>query len=95
VNNGTTVAGSQTTTTVGGTGNSTLADGHEATSTTVTHTTTTTTDNSVQETTVTDTSTHDYSDHSLFDTNLMSNNDTALHSDPSLALGNPLLALGF
>lgn len=98
VNNGTTVAGSQTTTTVGGTGNSTLADGHEATSTTVSHTTTTTTDNSdnsVQETTVTDTSTHDYSDHSLFDTNLMSNNDTALHSDPSLALGNHLLGVGF
>ena len=98
LHNGTSVGGSSTTTTVAGTGNTTAADGHEATTTTVTHTTTTTTDNadhSVHEATVTDASTYDASHHSLFDTSLLSNNDTSLHSEPSLAAGNPLLGLGF
>jgi hypothetical protein len=98
VHNGSSIGGSSTSTTVGGTGNTTTADGHEATSTTVTHTTTTTTDNSdssMHHTTVTDASTTDSSHHSLFGTSLLSNNDTALHSDPSLASGNHLLGLGF
>jgi hypothetical protein len=98
LHNGTSIGGGQTTTTVGGTGNTTTADGHEATTTTVTHTTTTLTDNadnSVHETTVTDASTTDSSHRSLFDTSLLSDNETALHSEPSLAWGNPLLGLGF
>ena len=68
------------------------------TSTEVTRTSTTTdsSDNSVQETTVTDFSTHDYSDHfAVSDTSLLSDNDTALQSDPSFASGNHLLGLGF
>lgn len=100
VHHGSAIGGSETITTVGGTGNTTAADGHEATLTEVTHTmtTTTTTDNadhSVHDTTVTDASTTDSSRHSLFDTSLLSNNDTSLHSEPSLASGNQLLGLGF
>ncbi len=98
MHNGASIGGGQTTTTVGGTGNTTTADGHEATLTSTTTTTTTTTDNadnSVHETTVTDASTYDSSHHALFDTSLLSNNDTALHSDPSFASGNHLLGLGF
>ncbi|MCW1957334.1 MAG: IniB N-terminal domain-containing protein [Mycobacterium sp.] len=111
LHNGSAIGGSETITTVGGSGNTTNADGHEttltSTTTEVTHTTTTTTDNSdssVHETAVTDASSTDSSHHSLFDTSLLSNNDTALHSnmglrsdmglhsDPS---GNHLLGLGF
>lgn len=95
LHNGAAIGGSATTTTVGGTGNTTTADGHEATLTTVTHTTTTTTDNSdssVHETTVTDASTTDSSHHALFDTSLLSNNDTALHSETGLH--GHLLGLG-
>lgn len=102
LHNGASVGGSATTTTVGGTGNSTTADGRETTLTTVTTTTMTdNSDNSAHETTLTDASTTDSSHHSLFETSLLSDNETALHSDlglrsdPSFASGDRLLGLGF
>ncbi len=100
VHNGASVGGAQTTTTVGGSGNTATADGRESTITTVTSTTTTTTDssdNSVQETVITDSSTHDYSDHALFDASrdtTLLNSELDNSADLSLASGNHLLGLG-
>ena len=100
VHNGASVGGALTSTTVGGSGNTTTADARESTITTVTSTTTTTTDssdNSVRETVVTDSSTHDYSDHALFDASrdmTLLNSELDNSNDVSLASGNHLLGLG-
>jgi len=99
VNNGTSIGGGQTTTTVSGTGNTAAADGRETTTTvTTTEVTSTTTtdnsDNSVYEATVTDSSTEDYSDYALFDASrdtTLLNSELDISNELSLASGNGLL----